>query len=196
MDHYVQLDEGHYEYEYGKIFRLFSDHPLRLRIDAEKPDRPITRFVDAVVGQNKIGRRDASYVDFMTRDEHFVSLVSIGTWYQYGFGGPQGPIANKTVNGYHVRQTSNFIVYRLGLDPHFSRTPDTIVIFSRKSNRLLVNEEEIAKRLTATFDMETVFVRMEDHTFKEQIAILRRTKVAIGMHGSIMISMPLEESTH
>jgi protein O-mannose beta-1,4-N-acetylglucosaminyltransferase len=62
-----------------------------------------------------------------------------------------------------------------------------LVIFSRKSNRLILNEEELLSSLATEFDLTPAFIRMEDQTFEEQVAILGRAKIAIGMHGSIMI---------
>lgn len=67
--------------------------------------------------------------------------------------------------------------------------PETniIVILSRTQNRLILNEEHLKNELTSAFGMETVFVRNEDHSFEEQIKILRKARIVIGMHGSILV---------
>ncbi|KAI8808521.1 hypothetical protein BJ742DRAFT_808872 [Cladochytrium replicatum] len=70
------------------------------------------------------------------------------------------------------------------LDPELC---DIIVIMSRKKNRIILNEDELAKHLEKEFPpYKAVFVRNEDHSFEEQIRFMRRSRVVIGMHGSIM----------
>jgi capsular polysaccharide biosynthesis protein len=64
---------------------------------------------------------------------------------------------------------------------------DLIIILSRKKNRLILNEVELAKHLKSVFKYEVKLVRNEDHTFEEQIKLMRRARVVIAMHGSILI---------
>lgn len=67
--------------------------------------------------------------------------------------------------------------------------PETnvIVIMSRRRNRLILNEDELAIAMTKKFGMETLFLRNEDQTFEEQIILLRRARIVLGMHGSILV---------
>jgi hypothetical protein len=73
-------------------------------------------------------------------------------------------------------------------DERFDRPDsDLIIILSRRQNRLILNEDELAKHLTSTFKLQTVFLRMEDQNFDEQIALMRRARIVLGMHGSILV---------
>ncbi|KAI8612902.1 hypothetical protein BC830DRAFT_1067137 [Chytriomyces sp. MP71] len=64
---------------------------------------------------------------------------------------------------------------------------DLIVILSRTRNRLISNEAALAEALEKKFRHQVVFMRNEDHSFEEQIILMRRAKVVVGMHGSILI---------
>jgi protein O-mannose beta-1,4-N-acetylglucosaminyltransferase len=103
----------------------------------------------------------------------------------------QGPIENKNVSGTFVRQAADYIKYRLDIiDPVEKidyEEPDTIVIFSRRGNRLIVNEDELKQTLERTFKLQVKFLRMEEHSFKQQVEVLNRAKIALGMHGSMLI---------
>ncbi|KAJ3281038.1 Protein O-linked-mannose beta-1,4-N-acetylglucosaminyltransferase 2 [Borealophlyctis nickersoniae] len=173
-------------------FKYLSNDPIRYGGYIKQDEDVITCFRDAVVGNSKLT-----------------------TWYQYGFQIPQGPIPGKTPNGMHVREVAEWYTRRIGIPlgededvhrlvnhPHQNGAavpsavpdksvdfPDTdlIVIMSRKGNRLIVNEEELAAHLTATFGLPTQFVRNEDHKFEEQVAFLRRARILVGMHGSILV---------
>jgi hypothetical protein len=134
------------------------------------------------------------------------------TRYQYGFyKEPQGPVDNLP-NGLHVREVSEWILKRMlmplgfdeqyGTSTEFPKLPNPkklddslydfeetnlIVILSRKSNRLILNEIEVAEELKKTFGYETVIVSNEQHSFEDQIKILRKARIVIGMHGSILV---------
>jgi protein O-mannose beta-1,4-N-acetylglucosaminyltransferase len=153
--------DGHGAGPYGHLFQYLTKHPLRFKEHLTE-EKHITRFEEAYVGNSKIAN-----------------------WYHYGFGSPQGPIPNKTVNGHYVRQVASYIQYKLGIEDN--QELDTLVVFSRKSNRLLINENQLLETLALRYNLKKTFVRMEDHSFEEQVSILKRTKVAIGLHGSILI---------
>jgi len=190
-DHYVQFLDQHGAGEYANIFGFLTDNPILYRPDLVKDQNTITCYRDAVVGNSKQAN-----------------------WYHYGFGSPQGPIPNKTVDGTQVREVSNYLLHKAGLlsSPFGGRVTsppenvmtkkvktmfaeagvtsddqEVIVIFSRRRNRKLSNEKELAAELKEEFQLAVVYVRMEELTFLEQLAILQRTRVAIGMHGSILI---------
>eukprot|EP00842_Homolaphlyctis_polyrhiza_P006089 jgi/Hompol1/6481/HPOL_005013-RA len=171
--------------------QYLSNLPLRfksyLRRDSERG--VVTCFRDAVVGNSKIA-----------------------TFYQYGFRSPQGPIANKTVNGLHIREVAEWfarrLALRLGWDedynyPHRYPLPpsiahdadqrsldlqetDLVVVLARLSNRLILNEAEMVQRLSQTYGYETVVVRNEELTFEQQVMYMRRARIVIAMHGSIL----------
>ncbi|KAJ3055011.1 Protein O-linked-mannose beta-1,4-N-acetylglucosaminyltransferase 2 [Rhizophlyctis rosea] len=191
LDTHRLLIEGmHGATDSTRPFQFLSKYPLRYGAYLRQEENVITCFRDAVVGNSKLT-----------------------TWYQYGFDRPQGPIENKIVNGMHVREVAEWFVRRMGIplgeDEDYNRFvgkdedklvevgkagkdldyigTDVIVILSRKSNRLILNEKGLAKHLEKTYGMEVKFVRNEDHSFDEQITILRRAKMVIGMHGSILV---------
>ena len=189
-EHQLLLLDPYEATDSTKPFYYLSNHPLRFRTFFNQPGEPnvVTCFRDAVVGQSKLT-----------------------TWYQYGFKEPQGPIQGKKVNGLNVREVVEWMVRRVGLplghdelyqankqsqtlppakpdNSHFD-FPETnlLVIMSRRQNRLILNEEQLAQDLTRAFGFKTVFLRNEDHSFEEQIKILRQARVVLAMHGSILV---------
>ncbi|KAJ1545302.1 Protein O-linked-mannose beta-1,4-N-acetylglucosaminyltransferase 2 [Cladochytrium tenue] len=64
---------------------------------------------------------------------------------------------------------------------------DLIILLSRRKNRLVLNEDELLARLGREFGLEVAIVRNEDHSFEEQIRLMRRARVVLAMHGSILI---------
>ncbi|KAJ3349966.1 Protein O-linked-mannose beta-1,4-N-acetylglucosaminyltransferase 2 [Entophlyctis luteolus] len=199
-NHKLQFTDDYDLTETFRPFQYLSDVPVGQMKDLNEDPNLITCFRDATAGVRKLT-----------------------TWYQYGFGGPQGPIKSKFVNGYHVRQVANFFIGRLGLPMEdyyneksdamynagvgrISQLPqnvqnnrvsettgvtyigeDLIIILSRTRNRLILNEAEFAQELERKFKHQVMLVRNEDHSFEEQIILMRRAKVVIAMHGSILI---------
>lgn len=169
LDNQLVILDGHDLGGYGHVLELFSENSIMFKSDLQKNEDRILLFEDAIVGQSKLAN-----------------------WYQYGFGIPQGPIPNKKVSGFHVRQAADFIRWRLGLfnpadDFDVEEEMSVGVIFSRTQDRLIVNEKDLRKGLEEKFKIPVQFVRMEDQNFKEQIRILQKTKFAMGMHGSMLI---------
>ncbi|KAJ3189825.1 Protein O-linked-mannose beta-1,4-N-acetylglucosaminyltransferase 2 [Gaertneriomyces sp. JEL0708] len=177
--------------EYGptdstRPFQYLSNHRLRFKAYLKQDKDVVTCFRDAVFGNSKLT-----------------------TWYQYGFTEPQGPIPEKLPNGMHVREVSEWFIRRIGLpledDENYSRPStdlttympadaadfftesDLIVIITRRGNRLILNEEELARQLTDAFKLQVQFVSNEEHGFEEQVKFMRRARVVLGMHGSMMI---------
>ena len=120
-------------------------------------------------------------------DELILGQSKQANWYQYGFGIPQGPIVNKTVNGHDVREASDFIMRRLGITPLQPLEQQVVSVFVRERNRKIVNQDELVSALERRFSLPVKLVSMEHNDFREQVLILSRTALAIGLHGSIMI---------
>jgi protein O-mannose beta-1,4-N-acetylglucosaminyltransferase len=142
----------------------------------------------------------------------FLGNSHITRWYQYGFfDEPQGPITPKP-NGVHVREVAEWLIKRVGaslgddeldsstqleIDPSKSKSSDNshldfvetdlIVIMARKWNRLILNERELAIHLSKKFGYQTQFLHNENQSFEEQIKLLRRARIVLAMHGSILI---------
>jgi hypothetical protein len=64
----------------------------------------------------------------------------------------------------------------------------TVVVLERRSNRLILNQDELIAGLTARFNRPVVTVSMESYTLVEQATALRGAGVVVGMHGSLLIS--------
>eukprot|EP01147_Barroeca_monosierra_P009015 gene9015-1344_t len=116
------------------------------------------------------------------------SLICFQTWYDYGFDKPQGRIQNKVVDGRDIRLFTRHIRQRLGIQDQPTIYPTSpIVIFSRTQNRLIINQAQLVEKLYGAYGVPVVIIRMETHTFEDQIRVLSQTRAAIGMHGSILI---------
>ncbi len=63
----------------------------------------------------------------------------------------------------------------------------SIVLFVRRKNRLLLNEKEVIEALTARYNATVQMVGMETHSTEQQMQILGRADMAIGVHGSIFV---------
>ncbi|KAI9351612.1 hypothetical protein DFJ73DRAFT_659286 [Zopfochytrium polystomum] len=195
--HRIQFIDPYGHTPYDRPFRYLSRKPLRMRDYLQYDAKVITGFRDAVVGATKRT-----------------------TWYQYGFGRPQGPIEGKVVNGLHVREVANWFVRRMGLEigedeapagpsvpppdadepsfgnatfppaPPHSRldfpTTRLAIILARHKNRLILNLAALTIAMSRAFGYPVVVVSNESHTFEEQVGLLRRARVVVGMHGSLM----------
>lgn len=60
---------------------------------------------------------------------------------------------------------------------------DCIVLFSRLKNRLILNEAQVITALQSEFKLPVVVLRMEEHSFAHQVTVLRRARIAVGLHG-------------
>ena len=115
------------------------------------------------------------------------------TWYQYGFTGTQGPIKEKDIDGTLVRQIASDLLKKLSSSTTSKESEeeddddDIIVIFSRKRNRLILNEQAVADALKREFQLPVHFVRMEDRDIAANIELVSRARIAVGMHGSMLI---------
>lgn len=117
-----------------------------------------------------------------------------------GFFSPQGPIdppdSVVDTRGAMLRQVTQAILKRRagenrpGLDTGVAHHTH-IVLFSRTRNRLVLNEREVIAGLVKAFGGAThanvTVLRMETHTFDEQVSVLQHASIAVGMHGSALI---------
>lgn len=126
------------------------------------------------------------------------------TWYQYGYFVPQGPLPDLIASGRRIREIGANVLTHLEQKPwdveqqarvvrdlncgkKVSEPGDSIIgIFSRKLNRLILNEDELAKGLEAEFGLPVVFLRMEEMSLNTITKYMRRTSIAFGMHGSLL----------
>ncbi|XP_073425171.1 protein O-linked-mannose beta-1,4-N-acetylglucosaminyltransferase 2 [Dendrobates tinctorius] len=117
----------------------------------------------------------------------YVGLTKITTWYQYGFVQPQGPKANILVSGNEIRHFAKFILGKLNISTEQSASEDYIVLFSRTMDRLIVNEAELLLALAQEFQMKTITVSLEDHTFTDIVRLISNASMLVCMHGAQLV---------
>ncbi|XP_056387412.1 protein O-linked-mannose beta-1,4-N-acetylglucosaminyltransferase 2 [Hyla sarda] len=117
----------------------------------------------------------------------YVGLTKISTWYQYGFVQPQGPKANILVSGNEIRHFSKFVLEKMNISSNKSAPEDYIVLFSRTMNRLILNEAELLLALAQEFQMKTITVSLEDHSFADILRLIRNASMLVSMHGAQLV---------
>ena len=155
--------EGWSPGDFADLYEAFSQHRLLFKSDLGARDI-VTCFKDAYVGISKAT-----------------------TWYQYGFREPQGPIPGSQVTARDVKQFTTYLKSRLGTD--FMQVPNGqnyIVLFTRKHNRLILNEVDLTFALVRELKIKVLSVGVETHSVSEIIAILSKASILMGMHGSLL----------
>ncbi|OCT75921.1 protein O-linked-mannose beta-1,4-N-acetylglucosaminyltransferase 2 isoform X1 [Xenopus laevis] len=118
----------------------------------------------------------------------YVGLSKITTWYQYGFVQPQGPKANILVSGNEIRHFAKFMMGKLNITLDQNAAEAYIVLFSRSMNRLIVNEAELLLALAQEFQMKTITVSLEDHSFSDIVRLLSNATMLVSMHGAQLVT--------
>ncbi|XP_048451733.1 protein O-linked-mannose beta-1,4-N-acetylglucosaminyltransferase 2 [Rhincodon typus] len=116
----------------------------------------------------------------------YVGLSKMTTWYQYGFVQPQRPKANILISGNEIRQFANFLVEKLNITTD-SSGEGYIVVFSRTINRLILNEAELILGLAQEFQMKTIVVTLDDHSFSDLVRLIRGASMLVSMHGAQLV---------
>ena len=150
----------------------------------------LTSFKPLLLGDLVEGGRPVCF------QEAYVGVSKATTWYQYGFHQPQGPIPGASVTALEVRQFTDFIKTRLGVEGRsesldVTESPaksdaGTIVLFTRKFNRLILNELELTLSLAQELQMKVVTISIENHSLEHIIATVSRAAILISMHGSLL----------
>lgn len=132
------------------------------------------------------------------------------SWYQYGYGKPQGPKPGHTATGWKLREGALFALRKMGLPPwdrqiqvetirlilanqtnplptHITKSGACIAIISRLSTRLILNEVALAAHLEGEFGLPVCWIRLEELSMAQIITRLRGAVMAFGMHGSLLI---------
>lgn len=132
--------------------------------------------------------------DVWSRFEHIhIGLNKVSVWYQYGYGKPQGPTARASFSGHLIREFTDFVLERMNIQP---KTTEVLqgVLFSRKSNRKIINENEVLTvmkdqlaRISEGQEVHVKILSQEEQTFHEMIEELTRTHLAVGVHGAGLI---------
>ena len=188
MDNFIFFADGQVENPNDHLFATLSEHPFMYREDFKKsqPNSPPLCFENAVVGNSKEG-----------------------IWYDYGFyDEPQGPISKKRLSGKYAKEAADFLRKYYEISPpskpevkailrkmstkrtqigHIISKNFYISIFSRKQDRLLLNENDLKDVMERTYGLQVRLVQMENLNFSEIVEIMTNTIVSIGLHGAALV---------
>ncbi|TPX43706.1 hypothetical protein SeMB42_g04629 [Synchytrium endobioticum] len=196
-----------------RVLQYLSDKPLRFKGYLTHEANVITCFRDATLGISKVanwyqygftepqGRIQGKNVTGLhLREVAEWYITRIGAELEQGEPGPeavsegvsQAPYVSQEtqVKGLRPSREAGVVDGLTADTPVVVKRNDSsnvIVVVSRTLNRLILNEQDLANALSREFGMETFFLRMEDMTFEEQVKLLRRARIVLGMHGSAMI---------
>ena len=106
-------------------------------------------------------------------------------WYQYGFQEPQGPLTNPVVSAIEIKHFTDYFYERLSIKPQV-QMDDYLVLFSRKLNRMILNEMELAITLAQELGMKVLTIGAETHSVSEIISYVSSASIIVGMHGSLL----------
>jgi len=164
---------------------------------------PKMQRIDELMGwPHWVGDKTVRRSEFVCFQDAIIGTSKDQTWYQYGYEVPQGPLPALNATGWRIRDITKGILSRMDLnlwntkqqarflEGHYKNNTDPndliIGIFSRKINRLILNEDELASTLTTIFGLPVVFLRMEEMSLTTIAKYMSRTAVAFGMHGSLL----------
>ncbi|KAI4810757.1 hypothetical protein KUCAC02_013688 [Chaenocephalus aceratus] len=129
----------------------------------------------------------------------YVGLSKMTTWYQYGFVQPQGPKANMLVSGNEIRQFARVLMDKMNItrveekdggssEDEKGKRDEYIVLFSRSTTRLILNEAELIMALAQEFQMRVVTVSLEEQSFPSTVQVISGASMLISMHGAQLIT--------
>ncbi|KAJ8023596.1 Protein O-linked-mannose beta-1,4-N-acetylglucosaminyltransferase 2 [Holothuria leucospilota] len=116
-----------------------------------------------------------------------VGLLTKSIWYQWGFLlEPEGPVRKANVTSQHIRKFTEYVKKHLRLAPRCTENVYGI-LFSRKINRKILNEKELASAIAENFHTKVVELSMESDTLPYIIETISCAKFALGIHGAMLI---------
>ncbi|XP_077455912.1 protein O-linked-mannose beta-1,4-N-acetylglucosaminyltransferase 2 [Stigmatopora argus] len=130
----------------------------------------------------------------------YVGVSKMTTWYQYGFVQPQGPKANILVSGTEIRQFSKAFMVKMNITrieeadkdadngEDESKKDEYIVLFTRLTTRLILNEGELITALAQEFQMKVFKVSLEEQSFSTIVQLLSDASMLVSMHGAQLIT--------
>ncbi|XP_054869843.1 protein O-linked-mannose beta-1,4-N-acetylglucosaminyltransferase 2 isoform X2 [Amphiprion ocellaris] len=133
----------------------------------------------------------------------YVGLSKMTTWYQYGFVQPQGPKANILVSGNEIRQFARALMEKMNItkvdeperdggsaedEKEKEKKDEYIVVFSRSTTRLILNEAELIMALAQEFEMRVVTVSLEEQSFPSIVQVISGASMLVSMHGAQLIT--------
>ena len=164
MDVQMVFMEGRSEGPYFQLYELFSNiKPILLTDFSLNSNNSIVCFSEVTVGISKAT-----------------------TWYDYGFHIPQAPISNHTANSRIIKQFTDYISNKIGITST-TKDSDYVILFSRESDRLILNELELIFSIATTFNLRVVRLSLESNKLDDIIKQIQTSIGIISMHGSILV---------
>ena len=128
-------------------------------------------------------------------EEGQTGLVTDSVWFQYGFGIPQGPIADTQLNGNRLKQFTEYVLHRFKISMPQNSENTNVVFFSRKINRKIVNEGAVMKIIDDVYkdifskdsNVQIFNVDLATNDTRHILSYLLQSQIVVGMHGSAMI---------
>ena len=167
MDTQIIFMEGRADGPYFDLYKLFSDQKPLLLTDL-------------------LSKTNNSLHSLLCFREVTVGILKSTTWYDYGFFVPQGPIVNHTADGNMVLQFTKYVTNKLKITRK-TKESNYVILFSRESNRLILNELELTFSIATTFNLQVVRLSLETNKLDEIIKEIQGSVGIIGMHGSILV---------
>lgn len=200
-NNFIMFADGHDEGGYGHVFKYLTNYPLQFKVNMKSG---VFQFPECVVGNSKMATW--YHYGFLTpqgpipnkqvNGEHVKQVANFITR-QLGHEDLDLFLFKQIHDRFIEEALKEGMALRSSPSPPAAMTSDThqplisdeyyIVIFSRRHDRIILNETDLAAALTRRFKLPVKFVRNEDLQFPEQVAILRRAIVAVGVHGSLLI---------
>ncbi|KAM9798105.1 protein O-linked-mannose beta-1,4-N-acetylglucosaminyltransferase 2 [Neosynchiropus ocellatus] len=131
----------------------------------------------------------------------YVGLSKMTTWYQYGFVQPQGPKANILVSGNEIRQFARTLMFKMNItkvneaendgasaENEPEKKDEYVVVFSRSTTRLILNEAELIMALAQEFKMKVFSVSLEEQSFPSIVQVVSGASMLVSMHGAQLIT--------
>ncbi|GAB1599257.1 protein O-linked-mannose beta-1,4-N-acetylglucosaminyltransferase 2-like [Argonauta hians] len=115
----------------------------------------------------------------------YVGLVKSTAWYDYGFYKPQGPIPERKISSIEINSLLEYTQRELGLSINTDNS-NYLVLISRKSTRLILNEIELSLALSREVNTKVIHLSQEQYTIEQMIEVVSNSKGIIGMHGSLL----------
>lgn len=115
-----------------------------------------------------------------------VGLNKLPTWYQYGFKTPQGPLPKppEDIAPVIIAFREHFLQRFVPLPIHEKKHA---ILFNRQHNRRILNEKEVTKKISLVSGLPTRVVSLDTDAIPQIVSSLRSCRVAVGMHGSILV---------
>jgi protein O-mannose beta-1,4-N-acetylglucosaminyltransferase len=177
----------------GNVDKCISKYQVALADEGEPG--PLNEWYSIFSRSEPIILHKGGIKNIICFEEGQTGLISDNTWFQYGFGIPQGPIVDTQLNGNQLRQFSEFVLYKFKITASQNLKSTSAVFFSRKINRKILNEDTVMKTIENVH--KNIFPKgsklrifnmdLATNDTKSILSHLLQSQIVVGMHGSAMI---------